>query len=555
MASNDTTNGAAAFTACVSRFDEPEEAALREAIRALPGRGTVEVVCGWRALVPTVRTLEAGGLFAIEFSPCPDGRRARLTALKGKAGACYETGRSATLQGSAAAALDDDGHLLSGAMRVCEKTGRLYTLPPYRGLVAVSAPDPTLLARLDSDPLPFDCNTFAASAAALAARLADRAPDDSPAEPVLYAGPFRLLILDDGAMLPRGMPVRIATSQRARLAATHRLLEVPDELAAAVRPADLFPARYAREGTLCLLSACRPDTPAPAGPVPCDTPATAPDLAALDSLTAAMRCRLQTLIDRAAPYFLLTGSDPREAGGCCPNDEVGEANRLVEQGILARHRPPAHPDACPVSVYALAGEIRAGDADAPTFVTNEPLRREAASRLARPARAGAAAWCWRGTRLAVVGLFALGLAAAVRQSLPGSSSSAGPSLGDRIAAAVSAPRAPAAVLVVFLQAPTRCEACRTMLRLTRETLRDDFGPQSADGRVGLAVVDLGAFANRDLRHSVALPFSTLAVVRYENGRQTAARLLTDEAWRLYLDEPAFRAMLAEAIRSMEEHRP
>ena len=84
-----------------------DAAAIREVFRCMPKRGTVETLCDWRDVSRMLRMLGAAGFFALEVAPMADGRRAHLTALKGKAGACYETGRSANYLGGAAAALDD----------------------------------------------------------------------------------------------------------------------------------------------------------------------------------------------------------------------------------------------------------------------------------------------------------------------------------------------------------------------------------------------------------------------------------------------------------------
>ena len=417
MNCHDNSELAASFAACVRRLEEPDESAIRDAFREIPKRGTIEILCAWRGVSRAMRALGAAGFIAIEAAPASDGRRARLIALKGKAGACYETGRSATYLGAAAGTLDDDGHLLFGAMRVCEKTGGLYTLPPYRGLISVSPPDSVLLARLDTDPLPFDCNTFERDAGALAARLRDRAPDGLLAAPVIYAGPFRLLILDDGSMLPRGVPVLIAESQRRRLVERERLLAVPVDLAGDARPADSFLARYASEGALCLLETAVPAS-APSGVPPGTEEETSPpsDLSVLDALSPAMRRRLQRMIERGDAYFILSGSDPRDANGCCPSDDVGEANRLVEAGILSCHQPPAHPEACTTAVYAFAGEIHAGEKGGPAFAPRAELRRHVADALARRVRLGSAAWLRRALGVAVAGLIVVGIAAAVRQS-------------------------------------------------------------------------------------------------------------------------------------------
>jgi hypothetical protein len=153
--------------------------------------------------------LEAAGFFGMRIEhPGVAGSVARVTANKGKDGPpCYDTGRTARYTGSASAALDDAGHLLFGDMRVCEKTAQMYASEPYCGLVRVSEAAPQLLARLRTSPAPFDCDSFEADAAKLGKRLAAQTAAPAETVPVLYAGPFRLLVLPDGSMLHRGRAV------------------------------------------------------------------------------------------------------------------------------------------------------------------------------------------------------------------------------------------------------------------------------------------------------------------------------------------------------------
>ena len=137
-------------------------ATVRDAFARLPKRGCIEVRCRWERRLEMQRMLADMGAFAICLRPLADFQEVLITALKGKVGACFETGRSATYAGAALAVMDDDHHLIVGTIRVCEKTGGLYTLPPYQGLLTVTEGDAGLLERLETDPVPFDCNTFEA---------------------------------------------------------------------------------------------------------------------------------------------------------------------------------------------------------------------------------------------------------------------------------------------------------------------------------------------------------------------------------------------------------
>jgi len=92
-----------------------------------------------------------------------------------------------------------------------------------------------------------------------------------------------------------------------------------------------------------------------------------------------MKRRLRTVLSRGEEYFILTGSDPGQKDGCCPSNDVGIANRLVEKGILDSRGELANSE-CPVTLYAFATEIRPGTGK-PVFVRNDALRAAARERL------------------------------------------------------------------------------------------------------------------------------------------------------------------------------
>jgi hypothetical protein len=288
-----------------------------------------------------------------------------VRAWKGKDGPCWETGRSATYRGAAAAALDDDRHLLFGTLRLCEKTARVYKLPPYAKVVEVTDPAPAYAGK---DPAPFDCDTFEADAARLAASLAPAVQGEKT--PILYPGPFKLLILRDGTLVRRGQPVRAAAAELLRSGEVRSAAE-------GVEPEN-FLDQYKARGALCLL-----------GDLPFERSAPRKlSIEALADAAEATRRRLVKLIERKDDYFLLVGSDPADKDGCCPNDDVGHANALVKAGVLEAWTASAEA-VCPSTVYAFAGEIVSRD-EKPAFVKNEKLRADALafiqSRKGLPAR-------------------------------------------------------------------------------------------------------------------------------------------------------------------------
>lgn len=292
--------------------------------------------------------------------------------------------------------------------------------------------------------------------------------------------------------------------------------------------------------------------PAVESPVTDAATATPPDLAVLGSCSPALVKRLRTVIRNHEPHFILMGSDPADSEGCCSNSEVGEANRLVRAGVLARHQPPSAPGTCTTTVYALAGEIEMG-AEGPQFHSHAALRQQVLAALDED--------LWRRRsrlrlflRYLVLVLFTASLTLAVRKAVTGLHST------DRTAAvmldrALGVTPDDRRLFVVFFQEDASCEPCRTMRRLTERTLREHYADRVAAGDLVFREVRLGDAANVSLRTSLGLGMSSVGLARYEAGRCAALRLLTEDVWRLYTDETAFMDMLHREIGRMGPARP
>jgi hypothetical protein len=344
------------FLAKTLTLTSPTPADLMKAYQSLSARGSVTITCAPAEIGSVLLAAENAGFFGMRV----DGTS--ITAHKGKEGACYDSGRSARYLGSAAAVLDDDNHLLSGTLRVCEKTGRLYSSEAYRGCLEVTEADPALLARLEKDPAPFDCDTFQADAKALAESLKP-GPRPERSTPVLYPGPFKLLILRDGTLLRRGCAELLSPEQAEELAKRDGAWTGPAAVPGPARIPENYVDLYRRDGAACLLGDLSLEA-RPAGK--------APNFDALDEVPPEMKRRLLAVLDRNEDYFILTGSDPAQKDGCCPSNDVGVANRLAEAGILDSHSAGSNSD-CPVTLYAFASEIRAG-VGKPRFVRNDAFR-------------------------------------------------------------------------------------------------------------------------------------------------------------------------------------
>lgn len=297
------------FLAKEKELLSPHPTLVDEAFRTLSPQGTLTITC---------RPTEVGALLmAAERSGFRSMRVDRTEGLKILA---HKSGpQGSGYRGPAAAAMDDEGRLLLNAV------------------------DP---AKPGSDPFLEDAKRLLPWLG-LPAGTKDRVV-------VFYPGPFKLLILKDGSIVRRGQPIRLPAEQAHELEQQEGAWINPKVWSIATDPRN-YTTLYRERGAICLLESLD-----------------APDLAALDVLPVAMRKRLAAVIERGEDYFLLTGSDPGQKDGCCPSNEVGQANRLVQAGILSATDSGTNPD-CPVTIYAFAAEIRKLTAK-PIFVRNEGLR-------------------------------------------------------------------------------------------------------------------------------------------------------------------------------------
>jgi hypothetical protein len=296
---------------------------VEQAYRGLSPQGTLTVQCRATEVSALLVALERAGF-----------RGMRVDRTEGLKILAHKTGpRGAGYRGPAAAALDDEGRLLLGG----------------------------------ADPAPPGRDPFLPDAKRLSSWLGLSAGTKNRVV-VFYPGPFRMLILKDGSMVRRGQPVRLPAEQAAELEKAEGAWVNPKIWSAATDPRN-YGALYRERGPVCLLESDRPA-----------------DLDALDGMPEAMKRRLGAVIERGEDFFVLTGSDPNQKDGCCPSNEVGEANVLVQAGILSSSVESANAD-CPATIFAFAAEIRRLT-EKPTFLRNEPLRAAVLDRLRRGPRLG-----------------------------------------------------------------------------------------------------------------------------------------------------------------------
>lgn len=301
----------------------PPPTHVDEAFRTLSPQGTLTIQCRATEVTPLLLAAERAGFRGMRVAR-GEGLLNILAHKTGPQGAGY--------RGPCAAALDDEGRLL------------------------VNGADPAPRGR---DPFVQDAKRLVAWLG-LPAGTRDRVV-------VFYPGPFRMLILKDGAMVRRGQPVRLPAEQAKELERDEGAWVNPKIWSAATDPKN-YADLYRERGAICLLESDKPG-----------------DLDAIDDVSPDLRRRIKTVIERGEDYFVLTGSDPAQKDGCCPSNDVGEANSLVQAGLLSASTDSSANAECPATIYAFAAEIRKLG-DKPTFVRNEPLRALVKDRIERGPR-------------------------------------------------------------------------------------------------------------------------------------------------------------------------
>ncbi len=498
-------------------LDFPAAADIEATYLGLPAVGRALVTCRLADMAAVLASLESIGFFGMRIRmPGAAGNAVLISAFKGKAGACHDTGKTAAYKGCAAAVLDDDNHVLFGEPAICEKTARIYSSPVYAAEVDVSSGDPELLARLEDAPVVFDCNTFDADVKKLVASLVRERGDEGPSLPMFYPGPFKLLILQDGTMLRRGEVTLVGSKHAQRLAAKDGCIALEGRHAAgAVSPVDFVDAYQAEGGVFLLGDVKLESTFRHSDDV---------DMAALEGAPEPVVSRLKKMVERGDRYFILTGSDPRDEFGCCPSGDVGASNRLVEAGLLDCWHTPAPAQSCASTVYAFRGEISV-EGKRPSFTINNKFRRRVMDYLGhtntRRRRLPVAIMRWT---LLIFVVLSIGFVLFDKDHNDAA-------IGEGPFAREVALSGGDGVVVCFFHRADRCDFCVNMETLTKRVLASHFSDEVSAHQVFYRDINMDVPQNRDLAERYGVFTSSIVLVRIRNGKVERSKLLED-AWDL-----------------------
>lgn len=452
-----------------------------------------------------------------------------ISGFKGKHGPCYDTGLSAAYEGSALAAFDDDNHLLTKGKNspICEKTGIIYKFPPYRRLIDIIERPGEPERNMDPISEKFNLYSLDDELNALYSSVKNRNKEKKRIA-AFYPGPFRTLILEDGTIIKRGEVNSVPEYDIKNLIQTDRLIKL--KTGTDIKPL-FFQEEYELHGPRCLQLGQEV--------IDHDAEVHELNLNQIDFDSMKLLPRLKGLIDEDRKYFILTGSDPADEMGCCPSDEVGEANRLVAAGVLSSISQEAYGDTCPVSYYAFRDEIFIQGGDI-SFRKNEKLRREVGRRLKRSGVQNHKSVI----RWILLGFVGLSLVFAFLKILDNSRHDKHHSLYEQLSVINED-----AIVVLLFHNKIRCEMCLNMEQHIHTLLQSDYQEDIRDKRVRFFLMDMNAPENKN--HIDRFDFYTASVVIIKMvNRKEEEVIILDDIWKDHKDETVFNERIRKALEKL-----
>ncbi len=475
-----------------------------------------------------VHDLERIGFVAIEIlSATPGELNYSIRAFKGKHGPCYFTGKEVKYTGTALAALDDDNHVLFSEelKSVCDKTYRIFSLPPYRGLIEKKdglkkpAPKDSVIENEISED-------FESGLVSLYDQLQNSKEQSEQRKALFYPGPFRMLILRDGTIVYRGKWCSIPKNQSRDLIMRDRCVDSTEEHKAHL---SYFQEEYNTHGSACLLKKFNPQVPR--------QPIYEPDFSKLSGIGKELQNRLIHVIDNHKKYFILIGNDIEDQIGCCPSREVTEANFLVSHGVLSSLAEPLLGDTCPVTMYAFKDELSI-DKKGYSSKINGEFRSSVRNYLSK----SHLSVTMRILKWILLGFVIISLVFAARKCQKLERANPGESLYEQLNASLED-----RYMVVLFHNRKRCYQCLQMEQYTIDVLE---GLNSSDEfrakQPAFKTVVIDDPANANLVDRFGIFASTLVLLEFDKKQVIDSKTLL-KATGMYRDEQAFKDFLENEI--------
>ena len=499
---------------------------LDDAYRSITQPGYVVVKSADAGRV--IQDMEKIGFVAIEYASfIPDNTGHTIRASKGKHGPCHFTGKTARYTGVALAALDDDNHLLfkDRPLAVCDKTDRIFGLPAYKGLIErKGSVEKTGILHPDSGRLYAD--DFESGQAFLYDLLKSTKELPGQRKAVFYPGPFRMLILTDGVMVRRGQWCSIAQNMSRELIRKEGCIGADDDRSGQLI---LFQEEYKKSGAVCLMQAFRPEA--------LEIEDVKPDFLKLGEINKELKARLSHIIDHQKKYFILIGHEVDDHLGCCPSQEVTDANLLVKYGILSSLAEPLPGDACPVTVYAFKDELTVSP-DGFTGQINEAFRSRVRKALSRSPHSVLKKML-KGVLLVFV-IISLGLAVRKCQSMEHG--------GQGKAAYEQLLLTPEdRYVVVLFHNQKRCYQCLQMEKLTQDLLTGASWNELGDHKPAFKTIVIDNPENEVLISRFGIFAPTLVLMEFNQGELVNSKKILNVTG-LYRDEELFKEGMEKEVR-------
>jgi len=507
-----------------TKLINPSFLELDDAYRGLPQYGSLLVSTNQPG--STLRDMEQIGFVALGLvSDSQKTNQITISAYKGKHGPCHFHGATANYTGQALAALDDDLHLLikDKPILVCEKTKRVLALPPYQS---------TVVFQSKGEALPSNTNDFEDGISVLLELLKSAGERSDDRKSIFYPGPFRLLILPDGSIVRRGMCNNIP-SDLAENFIKKEGCSVCDDGAHAKQ--EYFQDSYASHGSRFMLSAL------PVVSLEKNQTVKA-EFSQLKSIVEALRKRLLNAIAKQQKYFILVGSDMDDESGCCPSQEVTDANRLVRHGILSSLHESMPGDSCPVTIFAFRNELETNSSGFTSNI-NVPFRKEVEGHLKK--RPGVWKPLVRWTLLAFV---CISLLLAVKQCRELNAIEAD---GNMVVSLLN-PTGQKQLQLILFHNQKRCFQCLEMERQTKELVEEYFSKEVAKRELVLKSIAMDEPQFIGLAERYQLFAATLVLVDFD-GKSIIHEKALLQTGSFYRDEPAFKAQLKMDIEALLHH--
>jgi hypothetical protein len=259
------------------------------------------------------------------------------------------------------------------------------------------------------------------------------------------------------------------------------------------------------------------------------------DISVLSGISGSMKNRLAKMIEDDEKYFLLTGSDPADKFGCCPSEEVAEANRLVDAGILLSISENDHRNSCPVTTYAFLDEIKANEGGTITFQSNTQFRKSVLSEINR----GSGTQRRKLIRWFLFIFIGISLLYGGLKTIHQLSDADKGGLYD-----ILSPLEKGRTYVLLFHFHKRCLQCLQMENYTRNLLTEEYKNEINAKIIELRLIDMDA--HPELIRQYGFITAAIMLVEFEENGKKRVRIL-DKAWTLFNDETEFKSLVRKEI--------